>query len=327
MDHRRRAPVCAVLVLSLAAVLPLWAQGQGGYAGEFARTGVGPRPLAMGGAFSAVADGPEAFYYNVAGLPHLARRELTASLRVLSLGRSFTYIGYAQPVRPDTSGKYSGALNGGFALAWIRAGVGGIDGRDFDGRKTGDLSYEEHLFALSFALSPTRFLSVGFGAKLFLARFPGITDTGGSVSSQSVGFDLGVLFRPHERISIGLAVRDLNAKYTWNTDKLYDRGTSTVDRFPVTRVGGVAVQVLPGRLTIAVDVEKNDRQDGVVRVGGEFRPHPGVSLRAGLNDGSPTLGAGYAFDVLGRRARLNYAYVALGNSLDSEHVFAWTFSF
>ena len=304
-----------------------FAQGQGGYAGAFARLGVGPRPLAMGGAFSAVAEGPETFYYNVAGLPHLSQRQLTASMRVLSLDRNFTYIGYAQSVHPDTADQEGGALNGGFALAWVRAGVDNIDGRDFDGRKTADLSYEEHLFALSFALSPTPFLSVGFGAKLFLSRFPGVTDGGGAITSQSVGFDLGVLLRPHERVSLGLTVRDLNAKYTWNTDKLYERGTSTVDRFPITWVGGVAVQVLPGRLTLALDVEKNNQQDGVLRFGGEYRPRPQVSLRAGLNDGSPTFGAGYAFGLLGRRAYLNYAYVTLGASLSSEHVFAWTFSF
>jgi hypothetical protein len=303
------------------------AQGQGGYAGAFTRIGIGPRPLAMGGAFSAVADGPETFYYNVAGLPHLKQRELTASLRVMSLDRSFTYVGYAQPVRPDTTGQGGGPLNGGFALAWVRAGVDNIDGRDFDGRKFADLSYEQHLFALSFALSPTPFLSAGFGAKLFLSRFPGITDEGEAVSSQSVGFDLGILVRPHERVSFGFAVRDLNAKYTWNTDKLYERGTSTVDRFPVTLVGGVAVQALPGRLMLALDVEKNNQQDGLIRVGGEFRPQREVSLRAGLNDGSPTFGAGYGFDLLGRRAFLNYAYITLGGSLSSEHVFAWTFRF
>ena len=96
---------------------------RGGVAGAFLRLGIGARAKAMGNAYTAIASGVEASYYNPAGLPFLQFKEVVASYRALSLGRKYTFIGFATPVRPKSqSGQKT--LDGGIALSWIRAIAG-----------------------------------------------------------------------------------------------------------------------------------------------------------------------------------------------------------
>ncbi len=77
----------AILIIGLTNAL----QAQLGAAGSFLRLGVGARAKAMGDAYSGLARGIEASYYNPAGLPFLEKKEVVASYRVLSLDRQFTY--------------------------------------------------------------------------------------------------------------------------------------------------------------------------------------------------------------------------------------------
>ena len=64
----------ATLSLLLFLALPglAWAQGAAGQAGEFLRTGVGPKALGMGRAFTGVADDASALYWNPAGMGALS---------------------------------------------------------------------------------------------------------------------------------------------------------------------------------------------------------------------------------------------------------------
>jgi len=69
-------------------------------AGAFMRMGLGARANAMGNAFTGIAEGPVAAYYNPAGIPFLETRQLMLSYRFLSLDRNFNYIGFATGIRP-----------------------------------------------------------------------------------------------------------------------------------------------------------------------------------------------------------------------------------
>src|ERR1035437_4205301 len=63
--------------LLFAPLASLHAQATGVQPGEFMSYGAGARSLAMGAAFVGVADDASATYWNPAGLPHMARKELT----------------------------------------------------------------------------------------------------------------------------------------------------------------------------------------------------------------------------------------------------------
>jgi len=303
-----------------------YALGTGGYAGAFLRMGLGARPLALGSAFTAVAEETYAAFYNPGGLPYLLRREASLSVSVLPLDRHIYYVGYAQPIHPKAEGE-SRIFRGGFAVGWINSGVNAIDARDFDGNPLGALSNSENAFFLSFALQPHERVALGLTGKLLYHRFPSITDQGDAISSTGFGFDVGIMVRPFPNLSAGITLKDLNAKYTWNTEKLYERATTTTDRFPQRVSGGVAYRIPAYGLTLVADIEDNDKQDPEYHAGAEavFGSH--FALRGGLQNGDPTIGLGFQFPFIGKSAQLDYALVTEGAGAGEAHVFSWAFRF
>jgi hypothetical protein len=49
------------------------------------------------------------------------------------------------------------------------------------------------------------------------------------------------------------------------------------------------------------------------------------AARAGLNDGSLTLGGGYLFQLFSRSVQIQYAFVTKKYDAASEHIFSWVF--
>lgn len=302
---------------------------QGGTVGAFLRLGIGARAKAMGDAYTALARGIEASYYNPAGLPFLEKKELMTSFRILSLDREFTYLGFGVPIHPKVEEGEERAIDGGFALSWIRAGVDNIDGRDSDGRHFDDLSNSENAFIFSFALNPVKALSFGLSVKVLWNRFPDVGLNGETVSATGVGFDFGALLVPYPWISLGISIKDINSKYTWNTDKIYgEDGSEDINKFPKIVHTGIAIKVprVPG-MTFAFDFEDSKELDSRIHAGVETIFEQGFMLRGGYDNESITAGAGYIFELFGKRSQLNYAFSSAGNRPEEEHVFTWAFQF
>jgi hypothetical protein len=302
------------------------AVGQGGYAGAFLRLGVAARSEAMGRAYVAMVEGNESAFFNPASVAMFQHRELNLSWRPLTLDRTFTYIGLGLPIHPkaDTSGR---ALDGGLSLSWIHAGVNNIDARDADGEKYASLSSAENAFNLSFALQPHQRAAIGLGLRVVMNRFGGVTQDNGKLSASTFGFDLGALLEPITGIRLGFAARNINLKYSWNTQDVYERGTTNFDKFPRAVSAGVAISRLAPWLTLAADYEKRQFRDGALHVGALASYRNLVQVRLGLNESRPTFGAGYAFGLLGKKSELHYAFVTHPESVDGDHVFGWAFVF
>jgi len=310
------------------------AVAQGGYAGAFLRMGVAARSEAMGRAYVAVVEGNESAFYNAASVAMLQRRELNLSFRPLTLDRNFAYIAIGLPIHPKSDSTGS-ALNGGLSVSWIHAGVNNIDARDFDGEKYGTLSNSENAFSLSFALQPHPRATIGLSVRVVMNRLNGVTQDEGNLSSNTTGFDFGALVEPMDGVRLGAVARNVNLKYSWNTQEVYERGTTNFDRFPRAFRAGIAISRPWSWFTLAADYErrvattrnKNRFIEATWHVGAIANLRNFVQLRLGLNDGQPTFGAGYTFGLLGRKSELHYAFVTHPESLDSDHVFGWAFVF
>ena len=295
-------------------------------AGSFLRMGLGARANAMGNAFTAIADGPVAAYYNPAGIPMLESRHVDLSYRFLSLDRNFNYIGFATGVRPKIEqGSEEIALKGGVALSWIHSGVDNIDGRDLAGNHSQNFSNSEDAFALSFGVMPLSNLSIGFTAKVLFNRFPKMSDDESTLSNKALGLDLGILYKPLPFLSIGFAIKELNARYDWKTDKLFEKDIDKIDRFPRTYRGGIAVNWPYPWLLVAMDIEKNKHQDMKVFVGTEAILKYNCVVRAGVNNGSLTFGGGYNFELFSKPVQIQYAFVTHDYDIAAEHIFSWAF--
>jgi hypothetical protein len=307
---------------------------QGGYAGAFLRMGIAARSEAMGRAYVAVVEGNESAFYNAASVAMLQRRELNLSFRPLTLDRNFAYIAIGLPIHPKTDSA-GNALNGGLSVSWIHAGVSNIDARDFDGEKYATLSNAENAFSLSFALQPHPRATIGLSVRVVMNRFNGVTQDEGNLSSNTTGFDFGALIEPMDGVRLGAAARNVNLKYSWNTQEVYERGTTNFDTFPRAFRTGLAISRPWSWLTLAADYErrvattrdKNRFIDATWHVGAVANLRNFVQLRLGVNDGQPTFGGGYAFGLLGRKSELHYAFVTHPESLDNDHVFGWAFVF
>lgn len=314
-------------VLLITILFALKTQADDGIlAGAFLRMGIGARAMGMGGAFTGLANGPEASYYNPGAVPFLKKRQVMASYRFLSLDRHFNYIGFAQNIKPKVDpDSDEQPFNGGLALSWIYAGVDNIDGRALNGEHIGDFSNSEHAFSLSFGLSPIDLIGVGITAKVLYNRFPKVKDDDSAMSDFSFGMDLGIMVKPLPFVSLGFMIKDLNAKYDWNTDRVWEKDIDKIDRFPKTYRGGIAVNYPYEWLLFAFDIEKNNEQDAKYFIGFEALPMPQIALRAGLNNGSFAGGAGYQFKVFNRQVQIQYALVTKKYDVASEHVFSWMF--
>lgn len=297
-------------------------------AGAFMRMGLGARANAMGNAYTGVAEGTVAAYYNPAGIPFLETRQVMLSYRFLSLDRKFNYIGFATGIRPKIEeGSTEMALNAGLAVSWIHAGVDNIDGRDFAGNHYQDFSNSEHAFGLSFGVMPIKNrLAIGLTGKVLYNRIPDIGDNNAAISDFSLGVDIGVLVKPSPYLSIGLIVKDINANYEWKTDKVWEKDIDKTDRFPTAFRGGIALRYPYPWLLFAFDLEKNNQQDMKYYVGTEALFMDKFAVRAGLNNGSLTLGGGYLFELFKKSVQIQYAFVTKKYDVASEHIFSWVFN-
>ncbi len=302
--------------------------GDGGYAGAFLRMGIGARAKAMGNAFSAITGDAVAAIFNPASLPHLKNKEVAISFAFMPLDRSMNYIGYAMPWQPKHAAEDEGVpMRAGMAVAWINAGVDNIDGRDFSGNYIGNYSYYDNAFFLSFALSPRQNLSLGVSGKILYCRFPGLNNDQSALTSAGFGIDVGLFYRPFADLTLGLVSRDQISKNTWNTEKLWERGTSVVDHYP-RRLHLAAAYRTPYKwLLLCGEVEDSKEMNPRYHFGVEASYLDVGALRAGLDHDHLTFGLGFAAKILGKSVTVNYAYIAPTVAPSADHIFSWQFAF
>jgi hypothetical protein len=89
----------------------------GRYAGDFMMIGAGVRPLSMGGAFAATAEGAETIYWNAAGLSQQTDIEVSVMRAFLYEDlASYDFLGFVQPLPNDVT----------IGLSWTRLSIDDI---------------------------------------------------------------------------------------------------------------------------------------------------------------------------------------------------------
>lgn len=265
--------VCVLAVgLLLATQGRIWCEeGEGGYAFSALERSSGGRALGMGGAFSAVADDPNALLWNPAGLAQITDREVSSTYGLLFEGQQQFFLGYAQRYHSLTAG-----------LGWYTYGSGNVIRRDVNGQPRGEFGDWENQFLLSLASPlPGGRVLVGGTLKLLYQSLDTNRGTG-------MGVDLGVLTggestRLIQRWAVGLSVQNLGASVNWNTSSHHK------DIIPAgVRIGSRLGFGAPG-VDLVADLEKNTKQDWRYHLGLEGRWSM-LGLRAGSNNGWLTAG-------------------------------------
>lgn len=326
---RVRFLLAALVLISTEAA---WAGESGGQAGAFLRMGVGARAMGLGAGLTGLTDDGAVGYYNPAALPFLSSPQLTFSLAILPLDRHLNYIGFATRLHPKSKHTSSpSGMEAGIALGWINAGVSNIDLRDFNGKPLGSCSNSEHAFYFSFALKPQSWASIGFSAKVLYNRFPKLAEEEKAVTAKGFGLDFGIFINPRinsfwRQLTVGCVVQDVKSKYTWNTEKLWEKGTSTVNSFPQIWRFGVAYRLSNGPLLV-LDLHHNQHQGWKVHGGAEYLYHRLLVGRVGYNQDRLVFGLGFRFSIWKYDAQLDYAYDANPITPSAEQYITWKIEF
>ena len=261
-------------------------------------------------------------------MPFIENHTFLASYRILSLDRTYSFLGYAQSIRPKIDPESDEQpFNAGLAVNWIYAGVDHIDGRGLNGESIGEFSNSENSFTLSFGISPVDFIGIGISGKVLYNRFPKLKEDDSAITDKSFGMDVGIILKPTSFISLGFLIKDINAKYDWKTDEVWDKDIDKIDHFPQSYRGGIAIKLPDRNVLFAFDYEDNNQLEGKYHIGIETLPIDRVSVRLGLNNGNFSAGAGYLFNLFGKTAKIDYAFVTRDYDISSEHVMSWYFIF
>jgi len=328
LDSFKETVIPVLLALFLLGVGQPTAHGQGIGAGAFSRIGFDAQGVAMGNALVAAPGTDVSPYYNPALLPVASAQRVAGSAAALAYDRQLQSLEFTTPLGPTA----------GVGLGLIHAGVSNIDGRNSDGRHTETLSTDEFALSLAFGNRFAERLSVGVGFTLYQSDV--VPDTS---PVRGFGIDIGVSYRVSSQLRLAGSVKDLLAKYEWDTSSV--DGQSRTDRFPVRVLVGGSYTLLDDRLRLLGEVEsrfvgRDRRLPGRViptsggprqeartetsvlhamrgRLGASYRPVDVLSLRGGVDriglGGSsglrPSVGFGVRQEVGELDVRLGYAFV------------------
>ena len=328
ISKKFRAIASQSLLLLLLLPAVVLAEGSGGFAGAFLRIGLGARGTAMGNAQVATADNGFGMYYNPAGASRLKNTQFALSYSSMSLDRQFNYIGFSIPLPP-----FAGA-----SVGWINSGVGDLVGYNSIGEASGNIDTSLNAIYGAFSLNIIELLQMdglaGNTRKDLLSFGIAVKYLRESISDADVfdytgkgfGFDFGLMLRPHDRLTIGYQLKDVNASLKSNTNELFTRGIESQNQFPVTQKIGAYYHLPVEGLAVAYDFEWNSKGTEKHHIGAEYLIG-NAALRGGYDNDHLTLGGGLLFHPLNQSMVLDYAFVAPAVDEGSSHIFSWRFLF
>ena len=321
---RPRSAVIIACSLVLLSACSVFGAEDGGYAGAPVQWGIGARPVAMGGAYVAIAEGPSAFWWNPAGIAQIRVNGLEAAWRSMSFDRQAGYLALVHPF-----GKEDAAMS----LGWIYAGVADLYEVSEDGRQGAALSNYTNAATFTFARRFTPALSLGVTLRYIQQNIA-------NINAYTVGFDFGAHLRfvrdwyigkariPMSKVRLGAAVHSVGQKYPWTTTKYWvgqgqSSGSSASEKFPLIGRAGITTAWFGDRALISFDGEFNQKQSTRLHAGLEARPLASLALRAGIDDSHPTFGAGVEPRLQSKLSlALDYAFATQPGAIDPEHLFS-----
>ena len=316
--------VCSLLIVASAC----FAGTNGGLAGAFGRVGAGARAKAMGNAYTGLAEGVSALYFNPGALPFQESSQFGISASKMALDRSVQYLAFATPVHPK-AGPDKRVVNAGFGVGWLHAGVSEIDSRSFDGEPLEMIEMSSNLFLFSFGVQFHEKLGGGITAKVVYETFGKITDNDRSVNGDGFGVDAGLFGRPIEHLTLGVQLKDIGTKTTWNTTDYWSQGSTKADKWPVQYRVGAAYQYQ--FLTGAVDFEGSAEQENRLHAGLEARTEiserESVAARLGLDHDSFSAGLGLEFAIWKVRSMIDVVYTFETVAPDDAQTLGWGVKF
>lgn len=277
-------------------------------AGAFMRMGIGARAGSMGDAHVAAASGPEAIYWNPAGLALSPSWQVALTQRRYSFERNFTFAGATMPL----------GAHHALGLSWTGFRAGNLEARQGN-TATPDAYFSdaENALALAWGYQANVWLAAGVGAKFVHQNL---------FNESAAGYAgaLGLLFMPAPRLSFGVQWQDFLSSYRWSAGRK--------EKFPSTLMLGMALDVT-ARSLVTLDYHYSSSQNvarqnnGAFRFGTEFRALDALPLRIGYSQNAFNAGAGFEIPVAGALMKVDYNFAAQDGLNHDGHALSLGFEF
>ncbi|MDD5688352.1 MAG: PorV/PorQ family protein [Elusimicrobia bacterium] len=305
MNKNIKLILIAVISYFLLPTSCLYGKGVGTTGAQFLKVGMGARPLAMGGAYIAVADDVNAIYYNPASLTRLENNELTA-----------TYLKYFEDVNAGFIG-YGGRIGKnhyvGAGLTYLQ--VKDMERRDENEVDLGNFGATDIALFINYSRKDIankilEGLSVGGGLKVISEKID-------NEKAFTVALDISGYYPADDKLSFAMNIQNISygIKFINDTDPL-----------PLNIKLGGAYKIIEG-LTVACDIDEyviDSKQ--YASIGAEYWIKKMIALRSGYRFGYDTtslggivgFGAGAGFRMWG--FIVDYAFVPFGELGDTHRI-------
>ncbi|MCP4685374.1 MAG: PorV/PorQ family protein [bacterium] len=307
-SHLLRSAALIMAVLAIGSVQAGEVNSSAGTSAfSFLKINVGARPVALGGAFTGLANDETALYYNPAGIATLESSRYVLGYHNYFVDMQSGFVGYIRPLNEkQTLGFYASYLN-----------YGTFTETDLQGNVTGDFGGGDFLLAATFAMRQTRLLSVGATAKF-------IRESIQDYSAMGIAFDIGARYSTDRgRYTAGVMVQNLGAQLSSLGEgekdglpiTLRSGGSAKPKGLPLMFVGDVIVP-LDNDIDFAVGAEYYELQPLYIRVGWNSF---GSNYRADdSDDGLAGLSMGVGFDY--NNMQLSYAFTPAADLGESHRI-------
>jgi Type IX secretion system protein PorV len=323
-----------VLIIFMTLSVSLFGQSKtGSTAAPFLNIGIGPRSIAMGGAFVATANDVSSLYWNPAG-----------AARMNKSGALFSHSKWFADIDYNWGGAVINMEDAGvFGISVTNLDYGDMEIttlREYEGTG-GTFTANDMVIALTYAKNLTDRFSIGGTVKY-------ISQNIWNSSASAFAVDLGILFHSDVNgLRIGATITnlgsdmqisgsDLNIQHDINTG-IYGNNdqilaTLNTDKWPLplTFKIGIAMDILEmenNKLTIAVDAIHPSDNDESINIGMEYLFFDMIALRGGYKslflenaDEGLTLGFGLIYVLTPSLAlSIDYAHQQFDELQDTQH--------
>ena len=295
------------LILLIALLFPAVA------AATFNNIGVGARPLGLGGAFVALADDSNAADYNAAGLGYIEGPLLGAT--------------HAQ--------RFSGLITYNAISGIVPFGRIGSIGASFGHLAEDAEVYHEQTLRLSYGNALFKQLAIGANLKLFRTAFDETNEFVAEnpyfvrTASSAVSFDLGVIAKPFQSLSLGASVENLLPADTSISDTQTDSVPLNIRAGLAYRLASIAEMSAQGATVSNLlrgslgTLEVASRNSEIyIRTGVEIWLNKSIAVRGGYgvkSGGSSattlSLGGSAKLPIGGTALQLDYGFQLLSGDL------------
>jgi hypothetical protein len=324
-----RTALAAAAVLVATSALPARAlqTDVGASAAQFLQIGAGARALGMGEAYTAVADGPDAAYWNPAGLARMARPEASYARSELPAGIHHDFLAVGAPVE---------LLHGTVAFALTRLTQDSLALVNASNQTQGSFTPHSEVYAFAYGHSfgandvastsrdyfreawnipradrpyedehePwTGEIAAGASVKL-------VNESLGTRSASAYAIDGGGLFRPtdlHELIVAG-AIRNIGSKLMFISDReplpaeiavsvAYDARTDAWRLLPALEIDAPYAGNIYGKIGLEATREISPGTSGAMRLGYTSVSAADLGILSGVTAGVGLKTGKFTFDL------------------------------